>query len=70
MAKIVEKDYPQKSEEEREEIVDNSALGFGDCQLLLSLHHNTPNNTLPIIWYEEDDENWTPIFKRYNKVYY
>ena len=70
MAKIVEKDYPQKSEEEREEIVHNSALGFGDCQLLLSLHHNTPNNTLPIIWYEEDDENWIPIFKRYNKVYY
>ena len=44
-----------------------NALGFGDCQLLLSMHHNTPDNTLPIIWY--DDVNWKPIFKRYNKIY-
>ena len=70
MVKIVEKDYPKKSEKERKEIVGDNALGFGDCQLLLSLHHNTPNNTLPIIWYDEDDEEWTPIFKRYNKVYF
>jgi hypothetical protein len=46
-----------------------SALGFGDCQLLLGFNHNTPNNTLPIIWYDEEDYNWTPIFKRYNKKY-
>lgn len=44
-------------------------LGFRNCQLLLSMNHNTPNNTLPIIWYDEDNCNWTPIFKRYNKVY-
>ena len=44
-------------------------LGFRNGQLLLSLHHNTPNNTLPIIWYDEDGIEWTPIFKRYNKVY-
>lgn len=46
-----------------------NALGFGNCQLLLSMHHNTPNNTLPIIWYDEDNSKWKPIFKRYNKVY-
>lgn len=45
------------------------ALGFKDCQLLLSMHHNTPNNTLPIIWFDEDERFWFPIFKRYNKVY-
>lgn len=45
------------------------ALGFGDCQLLLSMHHNTPDNTLPIIWYDENNTIWKPIFKRYNKVY-
>lgn len=50
-------------------LVDYSALGWGDCQLLLSLHHNTPDNTLPIMWFDEDDRLWTPIFKRYNKVY-
>lgn len=44
-------------------------LGFRNGQLLLSMHHNTPNNTLPIIWYDEDNSKWTPIFKRYNKVY-
>lgn len=49
--------------------VDYSSLGWGNCQLLMSLHHNTPDNTLPIMWYDEDDKLWTPIFKRYNKVY-
>lgn len=46
-----------------------SALGFGDCQLLISMHHNTPDNTLPIIWFDEIEGLWNPIFKRYNKVY-
>ncbi len=45
------------------------ALGYSDCQLLLSLHHNTPDNTLPIIWFDEDNTKWKPIFKRYNKKY-
>ena len=45
-------------------------LGYGDGQLLLGFNHNTPNNTLPIFWAEEDGENgsWTPVFKRYEKV--
>ena len=30
-------------------------LGFADCSLPLVLYHNTPNNTLPIIWYSWDD---------------
>jgi hypothetical protein len=42
-------------------------LGFGDCQLLIGFHHNTPNNTLPIIWFDEPGATWTPIFKRYSK---
>ena len=46
-----------------------NALGFGNCQLLMSMHHNTPDNTLPIIWFDEVEGLWTPIFKRYNKVY-
>ena len=43
--------------------------GFNDCQLLLGFHHNTPDNTLPIIWYDEDGHAWVPIFRRYNKKY-
>lgn len=45
------------------------ALGYGDCQLLLGFYHNTPNNTLPIIWFDEDQYNFKSIFKRYNKQY-
>ena len=52
-----------------QETIEKGALGFGNCQLLLSLYHNTPNNTLPIIWFDEDNQLWSPIFKRYNKVY-
>lgn len=52
------------------EIVPAAALGFGDCQLLLGLHHNTPDNTLPIFWYDEPGgKAWMPIFKRYSKYY-
>lgn len=45
--------------------------GYMDSQMLLGLHHNTPDNTLPIIWC--DDANgavspWIAIFKRYPKV--
>ena len=42
-------------------------LGYKDGQLLLSLFHNTPDNTLPIFWAEGND--WTPIFKRFHKIY-
>jgi len=45
-------------------------LGYNNCQLLVGFQHNTPDNTLPIIWFDEDQsERWTPIFKRYNKNY-
>jgi hypothetical protein len=47
----------------------HSQLGFGDGQLLLGFDHNTPDNTLPIIWYNEDMINWSPIFPRKHKVY-
>lgn len=44
-------------------------LGFRDSQLLIGFHHNTPNNTLPIIWYDEKHVEWVPAFRRYNKIY-
>lgn len=43
--------------------------GYRGGQLLLGFNHNTPDNTLPIIWYDEDEIVWHPIFKRYNKKY-
>jgi len=59
----------KKDESKIIEVAKNNALGYGDCQLLLSMHHNTPDNTLPIIWFDEIEGLWNPIFKRYNKVY-
>lgn len=45
-------------------------LGYRNGQLLLGLHHNTPDNTLPIFWSDESSGiAWSPIFKRYPKLY-
>lgn len=45
-------------------------LGYGNSQLLLGLHHNTPDNTLPIFWSDGRNHfHWSPIFKRYPKIY-
>jgi hypothetical protein len=45
-------------------------LGWRDGQLLLGFCHNTPDNTLPIIWYDEPEGvPWTPLFRRFPKHY-
>ncbi len=43
-------------------------LGYGGCQLLIGFHHNTPDNTLPVFWVEDEEEPWSPMFRRYDKV--
>lgn len=51
-------------------LVPDDPLGYDDGQLLIGFHHNTPDNTLPIFWYDEPGgTNWMPIFKRYPKNY-
>ena len=48
----------------------DNPLGYEDGQLLLGFHHNTPDNTLPIVWFDEETGTpWTPIFRRYPKFY-
>jgi len=42
--------------------------GYGDNQLILGFNHNVPNNTIPIIWYEDETVPWIPIFKRHGKL--
>jgi hypothetical protein len=44
-------------------------LGYDDCQALIVFSHNTPNNTLPIIWASNKNEkktgvSWNPLFER------
>lgn len=43
--------------------------GYGNGQLLIAFEHNTPDNTLPVFWYNEDMISWNPIFKRANKIF-
>lgn len=45
-------------------------LGHRDGQLLLGFSHNTPDNTLPIFWKEDGPYPWSPIFVRFDKIYY
>ena len=42
-------------------------LGFADGEYLIGFQYNIPDNTLPIFW--GNNRNWTPLFKRYNKIY-
>jgi hypothetical protein len=45
--------------------------GFQNAGLLLGFHHNTPDNTIPIIWADQThgaQSAWTPVFKRYPKI--
>ncbi|KFC23656.1 phosphoribosyltransferase-like protein [Epilithonimonas lactis] len=41
-------------------------LGYENCELMLSFTHNTPDNSLPVFWNEENI--WNPFFKRFNKI--
>lgn len=43
-------------------------LGYNDSELLFGFYYNTPDNTLPIFWGQ--DNNWVPIFKRVDKNYF
>ena len=43
-------------------------LGYEDGQQLIGFEHNVPDNTLPAIWFEDDNSSWVPIFKRYHKI--
>jgi hypothetical protein len=48
----------------------NGPLGWRDGQLLIGFCHNTPDNTLPIIWFDEPEgKPWTALFRRYPKQY-
>lgn len=63
----ISKDFSEETANKYGKMLFNPALGYGNCQLLLGLFHNTPDNSLPIFWSERND--WKPIFKRYHKIY-
>lgn len=45
-------------------------LGFADCSLPLILYHNTPNNSLPLLWYSWKDEVYAlfPRITRHKEI--
>lgn len=48
------------------------AAGWRDSQMLMGFHHNIPDNTLAMMWWDgawnKAGPAWTPMFKRYPKV--
>lgn len=48
---------------------DLKPLGYKNGQALVCFEHTTPNNTIPILWYEEmipgTDKKWNAIFPRF-----
>lgn len=46
-----------------------NGLGYKNGQLLLGFSHNTPDNTLPVFWFDGDNPPWSPVFTRYQKIY-
>ncbi|OWU82237.1 hypothetical protein ATO6_23010 [Oceanicola sp. 22II-s10i] len=51
----------------REAGMETMCYGYGGCALPLVLEHNTPNNSVPLIWSEtgsEADPNTRPLFQR------
>ncbi|MGV9795184.1 phosphoribosyltransferase-like protein [Gordonia sp. NPDC003422] len=46
-------------------IYPGNPLGYKNGQLLIGFQHNTPNNTLPILW--ANRKQWNPAFPRFEK---
>ena len=64
--RILKRDYDSHRKDEFVSFVDNHYLkgkaekpylGFNECGLVMVLYHNTPNNSVPIIWHSWIKEN-------------
>lgn len=43
-------------------------LGYKQCALTVVLNHNTPNNSLPIIWQPEKTDNIQPLYPLFYRI--
>lgn len=48
-------------------IHDKPFFGFDECSIPLILYHNTPNNSFPILWFDEDDHKYRGLFPRVSR---
>lgn len=51
-----------------EQLVKSHPLGWNDGQLLLAFAHNTPDNSLPIFWWNKTPAEWKALFPRTEKI--
>ncbi len=65
--KLVERYYdPALEDEHTKKGGTNLKYGFAGCGLPLVLHHNTPNNSLFLLWVEDSD-TIEPLFQRFSR---
>lgn len=50
------------------ELLPRWPVGYEDGQLLMGFHHNIPDNSLPILWWEEGTPPWVAAFPRRPKL--
>lgn len=63
--KVCQKDnYYDKELIEDEHTQGNVKMGFGDCALPVILAHNTPNNSIPLLWAYDYSEIFKGLFPR------
>lgn len=70
--KVISTESKKFTDDEKESIIEYCTkiadyskvkLGFGNCGLLVAFKHGCPNNSLPIIWYDNCDD-WEALFSR------
>jgi len=63
---LVDKYYDPAIERERHDMLAGSGdvrRGYGDCALPIILEHNTPNNSLALLWAESDGSEAAPAMR-------
>lgn len=51
--------------EEKGRMLYKYPLGYDNMELAIAFFHNTPNNSLPVIWKRMLDGSWYPLFERF-----
>jgi hypothetical protein len=66
IAVLARKYYDPKAKEKHPEWGGDIPLGYAECGLPLILHHNSPNNSLFVLW-AEDSAQIQPLFPRVSR---
>jgi hypothetical protein len=61
----IERAEAEKIMREKGRMLYEHPLGYGNMQLAVALCHNTPNDSLPVIWKRMADRGWWPLFERF-----